>query len=157
MDKETIMAKSVHRSTWKKTLTIIKFRFYITFSNCTVCKRHRQEREFLRKGDTKRAFIKLKQHALLESQNHCPVCGQECEYDDIHIHHILPYSRFPQLWTDQRNMLVCCTKCHSEIHSNPWRNIELMKQGGIDAGIRREETPDALIVTISIPKARETT
>ena len=37
------------------------------------------------------------------------------------------------------------------------RNIELMKQGGIDAGIRREETPDALIVTISIPKARETT
>lgn len=37
------------------------------------------------------------------------------------------------------------------------RNVELMKQGGIDAGIRREETPDALIVTISIPKAREST
>jgi ParB family chromosome partitioning protein len=37
------------------------------------------------------------------------------------------------------------------------RNVELMKQGGIDAGIRREETEEALIVTISIPKARETT
>ncbi len=37
------------------------------------------------------------------------------------------------------------------------RNVELMKQGGIDAGIRREETEEALIVTISIPKVRETT
>lgn len=34
------------------------------------------------------------------------------------------------------------------------RSVEVMKQGGIDAGIRREETDEALIVTISIPKAR---
>ena len=32
------------------------------------------------------------------------------------------------------------------------RGLELMKQGGIDAGIRREETDDRLILTISIPK-----
>lgn len=32
------------------------------------------------------------------------------------------------------------------------RSVEIMKQGGIDAGIRREETAEALIVTISIPK-----
>ena len=37
------------------------------------------------------------------------------------------------------------------------RNIEVMKQGGIDAGLRREETPDALILTISIPKQKEAT
>ena len=37
------------------------------------------------------------------------------------------------------------------------RNIDLMKQGGIDAGMRREETDEALILTISIPKARQTT
>lgn len=34
------------------------------------------------------------------------------------------------------------------------RSIDLMKQGGIDAGIQREETDDSLILTISIPKAR---
>lgn len=34
------------------------------------------------------------------------------------------------------------------------RNIEVMKQGGIDAGLKREETEDALILTISIPKER---
>jgi len=37
------------------------------------------------------------------------------------------------------------------------RSIDLMKQGGIDAGMRREETDEALILTISIPKARQTT
>jgi len=37
------------------------------------------------------------------------------------------------------------------------RSIDLMKQGGIDAGLRREETDEALILTISIPKARQTT
>ena len=32
------------------------------------------------------------------------------------------------------------------------RSIEVMKQGGIDAGLERRETEDALILTISIPK-----
>ncbi len=34
------------------------------------------------------------------------------------------------------------------------RSLDLMKQGGIAAGVRREETEDSLILTISIPKAR---
>ena len=34
------------------------------------------------------------------------------------------------------------------------RNLELMKQGGIDADMERRETEDALILTISIPKAQ---
>ena len=33
-------------------------------------------------------------------------------------------------------------------------SLSVMKQGGIDAGLRREETEDALILTISIPKER---
>lgn len=33
-------------------------------------------------------------------------------------------------------------------------SIDMMKQGGIDAGIRREETEDSLILTISIPKTK---
>lgn len=32
------------------------------------------------------------------------------------------------------------------------RSIDLMKQGGIDAGVQRQETDDSLILTISIPK-----
>ena len=33
-------------------------------------------------------------------------------------------------------------------------SLAVMKQGGIDAGLRREETEDALILTISIPKEK---
>jgi len=34
------------------------------------------------------------------------------------------------------------------------RGLEVMKQGGIAAGLKREETEDSLILTISIPKSR---
>ena len=33
-------------------------------------------------------------------------------------------------------------------------SLDLMKQGGIDAGMHRQETDEALILTINIPKAR---
>ena len=33
--------------------------------------------------------------------------------------------------------------------------LDLMKQGGIDAGMQREETDEELILTIKIPKNRE--
>ncbi|MBQ1236448.1 MAG: nucleoid occlusion protein, partial [Oscillospiraceae bacterium] len=35
------------------------------------------------------------------------------------------------------------------------RSLELMKQGGISAGLKRQETEDSLILTISIPKNRK--
>ena len=35
------------------------------------------------------------------------------------------------------------------------RSLELMKQGGVAADMEKRETPDALILTISIPKSRE--
>lgn len=34
-------------------------------------------------------------------------------------------------------------------------SLELMKQGGIAAGVKRQETEDSLILTISIPKSRK--
>ena len=37
------------------------------------------------------------------------------------------------------------------------RSLDLMKQGGIDAGVKRVETEDSLILTISIPKNRAPT
>lgn len=36
------------------------------------------------------------------------------------------------------------------------RSLDMMKQGGIDAGMERQETEDSLILTISIPKTKNT-
>ena len=35
------------------------------------------------------------------------------------------------------------------------RGLELMKQGGIDAGVERHETEESLVLTISIPKSKK--
>lgn len=35
------------------------------------------------------------------------------------------------------------------------RSIDLMKQGGIDAGVERQETEDSLILTITVPKNKQ--
>lgn len=35
------------------------------------------------------------------------------------------------------------------------RGLEMMKQGGIDAGVERSETEECLVLTISIPKSRK--
>lgn len=35
------------------------------------------------------------------------------------------------------------------------RSLDLMKQGGIAAGVKKQETEDSLILTISIPKSRK--
>ena len=34
-------------------------------------------------------------------------------------------------------------------------SLDMMKQGGIDAGMQRQETEDALILTINIPKTKK--
>ena len=34
------------------------------------------------------------------------------------------------------------------------RSVDLMRQGGIGADMKKEETEESLILTISIPKAR---
>ena len=31
------------------------------------------------------------------------------------------------LYSDTRNWMVVCTRCHNQIHTNPYLNIELME------------------------------
>lgn len=62
----------------------------------------------------------------------------------LHIHHILPYSRFPEMDNNMDNLLYICQTCHNNIHINPFVNIRLMKQVadryGIDIGAKFDET-----------------
>ena len=44
----------------------------------------------------------------------CQVCGKKggC----LEVHHIKPFSSFPELWFDIDNGLTVCRKCHIKIH-----------------------------------------
>lgn len=44
----------------------------------------------------------------------CQICGKKGCY--LEVHHIKPFSKFPELWFDVDNGLAVCKKCHIEIH-----------------------------------------
>ena len=42
---------------------------------------------------------------------------QVCEYEnDLHVHHIHPKAKYPELFFDLGNLITVCTKCHRSIH-----------------------------------------
>lgn len=72
--------------------------------------------------------------------NVCPICGEVSER--MELHHILPVSRFPELWDDRRNCVALCHDCHKEIHCNPWANIRMMKAKATELGLDLGERYD---------------
>jgi len=51
---------------------------------------------------------------VLERDNYeCTKCG--CDLD-LHVHHIKPVSRFPELVNELSNLLTLCAHCHYQLH-----------------------------------------
>ena len=92
--------------TFKKTFKVLGL--YFTVSNCRVKKRH---------------------------AGRCTHCGRKFDFDVMELHHVLPYARFQDLITDDRNMILLCHKCHKEVHCNPFLNIQLMQAKADELGI----------------------
>lgn len=63
----------------------------------------------------------------------CDVCGKE---GSVVIHHVLPYSKFPQFEKDFRNLMLVCPDCHHKIHNNPFLESRMIcdkaKELGVD-------------------------
>lgn len=131
------MKDKENNKSWKRTFCIIKGRFYITLSNVPLKKKQKRDYKC-----TKRyaAFMISYKHRYLEEHNNkCPICGQEKTYDDCHIHHVLPYSKWEWLYDDTRNWMVVCRDCHKEIHTNPYLNISLMEAKAKELNINLKE------------------
>ena len=58
----------------------------------------------------------IKKKCLERDQYTCKKCGDT----DIklNVHHILPYSEYPQLGSDIDNLITLCVDCHKKIHKN---------------------------------------
>lgn len=123
------------RKGWSKKLRIGRLYFYI--SNCRLKKR--AKRDLLFTGFRHDHYVENK-HKLYERQGgSCPHCGKHVEYDRMENHHILPVSRFPELQFSIRNSIMLCNHCHKEVHINPWRNIQLMREKAEELGIDLSE------------------
>jgi 5-methylcytosine-specific restriction endonuclease McrA len=67
----------------------------------------------------------------------CAICGKKI-YRKAQLHHVLPYTFFPEYETDIRNIMLLCVKCHNEVHRNPYINIRLMEQKSKELGCERK-------------------
>lgn len=58
--------------------------------------------------------------AVLERDGHtCQMCGTK--NGTMNVHHIKPFSRYPELRVDVNNGITLCTKCHRKAHKHEKR------------------------------------
>lgn len=61
---------------------------------------------------------KWKMEVMNENGMVCKMCG--LKNVKFEIHHILPYSKFPEFRFDKKNGVVLCHKCHSSVQRKEW-------------------------------------
>ena len=120
------------RKTWKRSMKLGNL--FITFSNCRVKKRTDERGKW---ADDKPQRIKQQMHEAQDGK--CPICGQPFGWDEMELHHVLPWCRFPELRNNRANLMLLCTHCHHEIHIDPFKNIRMMKQKADELGVNLED------------------
>ena len=65
----------------------------------------------------------------------CQMCGRHHDISQMEMHHILPYSNFPELANKSANMMLLCRQCHFFIHNDPTLNMMLMSRFAAQIGI----------------------
>jgi len=75
------------------------------------------------------AWLKTRYAALIKYDGRCACCGaSSADGIKLHVDHIKPRSKFPELATDLGNMQVLCEYCNiskSNIDSTDWRKTPL--------------------------------
>lgn len=112
-------------------LKLMGWRLYLT--NCRMKKmnpsavaRHKGFYSAAMKSERKRMFA--------VSGGMCDVCGRKMKREEMQLHHILPYSEFPQYGMNPANLEMVCEDCHHAIHLNPYTNLRRMEQKAREFG-----------------------
>lgn len=124
------------RKAWKHCIKIAGLYFYV--SNVSLKRRGKRDLSYNTAHHAEN-IIKNKQKLYERQEHRCPLCGNEYPYREMELHHILPWARFPELKQSIRNSIMLCHECHKEVHSNPWRNIQMMQQKAEEFGINLNE------------------
>lgn len=90
------------------------------------------------KQEKRDRFRNWKKPLLVAADYRCQLCGKQMK-TGLHLHHVLPYARFPELEFDNRNILVLCNECHREIHTNPFLEAKMIERKAEDMDIDLEE------------------
>lgn len=66
--------------------------------------------------ENSRTWLKLKSEILKRDNMTCQIC--KVQFVDLHVHHILPRYKNPELTFDKDNLITLCYKCHQKIHAS---------------------------------------
>ena len=81
------------------------------------------------------AAMKNKRKRMLANNGGmCEVCGRKMKQEEMQLHHVLPYSEFPQYGMNPSNLEMVCDDCHHAIHLNPYTNLHRMEQKAQEFG-----------------------
>lgn len=80
------------------------------------------------------AIAKMKLRHYKQNGGCCDQCGRKLKWDDVQLHHILPYAEFPQYGLNPANVEIVCDACHHAIHQNPYANLRHMEQKAQEFG-----------------------
>lgn len=86
-----------------------------------------------------KVLIAAKRRRFKQNGGVCEICGRPLDFDDAEIHHILPFSEFPQYGTNPANLEVACDECHRAIHHNPYVNLRHMEEKARELGFNLME------------------
>ena len=88
------------------------------------------------RNNTHSSIVAEKKRRFKQKKGLCEICGGNYGYNEMQMHHILPFADFSHLATKPWNMKMVCPKCHFMIHHNPVLNMEMMqttaKKFGVD-------------------------
>ena len=106
-----------------------EWRLYITH-HCALKQKEKHQPRHRNK------MAELKSKLVMQRGQVCELCGKPIEkYCKTQIHHIIPWSRYPEGELDDRNMMVLCSECHAEVHANPILNASLIRQTATKIGV----------------------
>lgn len=105
--------------------------------------RQKRETDLSEKAARADRFRSLKLPILANADFTCAMCGQRYPLTrngttprgGIQLHHVLPYKVFPELETDERNILPLCAHCHGLVHNDTFLLVTMMKEKGDELGV----------------------
>ncbi len=87
-----------------------------------------------RKGFYSSSMQAKKRRMFANSGGKCELCGRKMKREEMQLHHILPYSEFPQYGMNPSNLEMVCEDCHHAIHLNPYISLRRMEQKAREFG-----------------------
>lgn len=109
---------------------ILRWHFYFSRAHLNVFYAHQPGRRAL-----VRRMHELRNRRYKQTDGCCETCGDRYDIKRFQMHHVFPYSGFPQWQRKPWNVIMLCPRCHYIIHADPTMQVRLMERVARERGM----------------------